>query len=72
MDMQTVNCIYRELQCNLQQAHRALDQARVPRTNGDHVLSLAARIYWLSGQLSAARWGAGLVREAKKPKARVS
>lgn len=69
MDVQTVNCAYHKFQYELQQAHRALDETCVPRTNGKHVvLSLTARIYWLSGQLSAARLGEGLVvRKTKKP-----
>ena len=39
----------------IQEAHLALDKVGVPRQCNQHTLSLAGRINWLSGQLSAAR-----------------
>lgn len=49
-----------------QQAHHLLDTLKVPRICGDRMMSLAARISWLNGQLTAARLAAGYVRKAKK------
>jgi hypothetical protein len=39
----------------LRNAHRMLDEIKVPRMSGAHVLSLPSRIAWLNGRLASAR-----------------